>query len=56
MINDRIITKPKKVNGFCGAGIFPLNIENVHLKWCISVDDDSESAFNSVAHVTSEKV
>ena len=48
LMNDRIISKPKTINGFCGAGTFPLNIENLHLKSCIGVDDDSESASDSI--------
>ena len=50
-MDNRTIAKPKIINGFRGTGIFPLNIEHV-LKQCIGVDDDSESASNSVAQVT----
>ena len=54
LMNDRIITKPKIINGFHGTGIFPLNIENVHLKQCIGADDDSKSASKSVVQFNSE--
>ena len=55
-MNDRVlqIIVSAVYNSFRGTGIFPLNIENVHLKRCIAVDDDSESAINSVAQVTFE--
>lgn len=46
-MNDRVINESKIVNGFKGTGVFPLNVQNVHLERCLGVEDDSDTS-NSV--------
>lgn len=37
-VNDKVLTSDKIINGFKGTGIFPFNINNVHLERCIGAN------------------
>jgi len=54
-MNDRVIDESKIINGFRGTGIYPLNIQNVHLERCIGIDDDSDMN-NSIPQASMENV
>lgn len=43
-VNDLVMLPEKIINGFKATGIYPLNVENVHLERCIGGKSSSSSA------------